>query len=356
MKKNLLLIILLFTANFLWGQDPPFSLDAGNISYSNPAYCGVYAGTATRIIHRNQWSKIPGAFNTSYISVNHSPNSIWKKHTISQASMGFSILRDQEGNNGYIFNQISARAAGRVQVLKGTYLIGGIAISAANRKLNFSNLIFSDQIDETRGVYYPTSFTSPSTDNILYPDVAAGLMLNLRFSKNIFKELLIGGAIDHMLEPALSYTNTNGFLHRKLNIFVSGYIENNSLMSNLCFMSSYQGPLKQYMIGGDLNLYSLANEGFTMGCYLRHGYNNIDAIILQPSFLHDRGRGCNFIWEYCFSYDWTVSRLNSSTNGTIEVGIIVHFAPSRFKHITFPCEPSLYYRPDLYYNPVHKSK
>ena len=68
MKKIInILILLIISANYL-AQEPVFSQFYFNPIYLNPAMSGMDNNYRLIINNKNQWSKIPGKFNTTSVS------------------------------------------------------------------------------------------------------------------------------------------------------------------------------------------------------------------------------------------------------------------------------------------------
>ena len=68
-KWFLLLKMLAFCGPLIWAQDPNYSQFYNNPIYYNPSMTGINSGISIRTNVRNQWSPVPGRFNTITASV-----------------------------------------------------------------------------------------------------------------------------------------------------------------------------------------------------------------------------------------------------------------------------------------------
>ena len=84
-RKLLNIIFLIFiTANY-YAQEPVFSQFYFNPLYMNPAMSGMDNNFRLFLNNKNQWSKIPGQFNTTSISFDS-----WQNFSNSSLSMLYS--------------------------------------------------------------------------------------------------------------------------------------------------------------------------------------------------------------------------------------------------------------------------
>lgn len=98
------------------------------------------------------------------------------------------------------------------------YLSGGMKFSAGNHRIDWSRLVFSDQIvDPTSTNLTQTSFSAPTYDNSWYMDVDAGLHFSggIQEGKNTKFGFDLGFAIIHIFEPVTSLVNLESYLPRK---------------------------------------------------------------------------------------------------------------------------------------------
>ena len=91
MKKIInILILLIISANYL-AQEPVFSQFYFNPIYLNPAMSGMDNNYRLIINNKNQWSKIPGKFNTTSVSFDS-----WQNQSNSSVSMLYSTSTEGE--------------------------------------------------------------------------------------------------------------------------------------------------------------------------------------------------------------------------------------------------------------------
>ncbi len=90
MKKIILIIIILFTANNINAQqDPQYTQYMYNMNVINPAYAGSSDATSIGILYRDQWRGIEGAPKTGTMNI-HFPAG-------KNVGLGFSAISDEIG-------------------------------------------------------------------------------------------------------------------------------------------------------------------------------------------------------------------------------------------------------------------
>ena len=174
-------------------QDPHFSQFYANPVYLNPAFVGTADGNRIVLNHRQQWCK-PIQYITTAISIDGKFNSI-------KSGWGLQVLNDNQANGILSQTKISALLAHRIQLSKNKYLGMGLNIGAYQKRFDWTNLIFEDQIDDRHGPINPTNERF-GRSKIINADVSVGV---LYFSKNLF-----GGVVaNHVNRPAEQFTITS---------------------------------------------------------------------------------------------------------------------------------------------------
>jgi hypothetical protein len=70
--KNIIVLSLIFFSflNYCKSQDAHFSqFFDSNRAFTNPGFTGIDGGISVNANYRNQWFKIPGVFETEYLSI-----------------------------------------------------------------------------------------------------------------------------------------------------------------------------------------------------------------------------------------------------------------------------------------------
>lgn len=339
-------------------QDPIFSLNSGNLSYINPSYCAVYDGLSSKASHRMQWPNVPGGFNYSIYSLDHSL--LQGKENYPSLAYGITILNDHEGKYGYNVLTYAGRIGSRVKILPAWLLSTGIQYSRSDLNLQWNDLVFSDQLNEMHGIIYSTSFAKPDNYAIRnISNISFGVISNLRLSKQsqLFTDILVGYALSTPIDHSRYFFDTRVHTNQKQVGFISLTNELPSLTQSITGIYSDHGPFHSAYFSYDVFLNSLK---IGIGCRL---YENFDAIVFKTGLfsnektiprqrkIHGRKKpNWKIIYEIDYSYDLTISKLKTSTLGSHEFSLCMHLAENfrRCKNLT--CDPNDYIDVRLYQN------
>ena len=197
--KILLISFFLFVTALLaslsaFAQDHMYSQFFNSPIYLNPALTGQFEGDLRLgLIYRNQFTSVPGGFN--YIS-----GSIDYNIPKFGGGIGLLFTRSTEGTAFLNVNNIAGTYSYSVGS-DGFVLSFGLQAGVSDRLIDWSKLIFGDQIDPTLG-YMPGSPTAaelPQLNNKFYFDSGAGVNL-------VIGDFNIGGAVQHINTPNESFT------------------------------------------------------------------------------------------------------------------------------------------------------
>ena len=210
--KFLLIIVILFsnTATVVFAQDPVFSLPYMSPVYLNPAATGS-GDHDLRVsgIIRRQWWTIPSRFTYSVFSIDKYLPSL-------QSGIGLMVTHSSEGyikktgiyaSYAYTFCPGVPSAASNGNQPKW-FLTGAMQFGGAQRRVNYNDLLFADQINAGGIITGSESAADvPVYNGRWYPDISSGLFFNLRFKYN--SRILIGISSKHINRPDESLTATN---------------------------------------------------------------------------------------------------------------------------------------------------
>jgi type IX secretion system PorP/SprF family membrane protein len=209
-RTGILLLLCIFLNQFKSkAQDHMYSQFFNSPLYLNPALNGQFEGDfRMNLIYRNQWASLPGTL--SYITASLDYN-------VPQfgGGLGLMVTRSSEGSAYLIKNSASglySYSVGSDDFVLSFGLQGGVT----NRTIDWSKLIFSDQIDQNIGIIpgQTSSAEMPAFNNKYYFDSGAGVSLTLN-------RLLIGGALQHINRPNESFTGSKVILPMRSVMHVS---------------------------------------------------------------------------------------------------------------------------------------
>lgn len=319
--KGTLFNLFFFFSIIAYGQDPVYTQYYNAPNQLNPAFTGNTYGAKFALNYRNQWPLIPFAYNTYSISYDQ----YFKRF---RSGLGAFVLSDNAGNGIYTTNKISLQYAYRIRVVGDTYLKIGIEGAGVQARLDWSKLIFFDQLDNQYGhispggTPYPTTETPPDKTSVFYVDVSTGFLL-------YGPKAYAGFSLKHINTPEQNVINANNNIFTGLPIrysFLAG-TEFNLRDYNISTFNSFFSPsilfvsqrdFMQLSVGGYLSLGVIYG-----GAWFRHTFGNPDALMLGFGIRKD-----NF--KIGYSFDYTVSSFGIDSGGAHELGIVfVLKAPNR---------------------------
>ena len=320
----IVILLYLFYPKFCNGQDPSFSQIDNTLSYYHASNINIEGGAGINLAHRRQWSKVPGGFTSSWINGTIKAE---KKNT----SFGFNFISDQEGAaliqtqkiDLVCRQQLKIRST-RFRSIK-SFTIGGYA-GVERKSIDWSKLVFSDQIDPVFGIYQPSSQIQPQEDNTLFYDCGISLTTSLSFKRNDLRiPINIHTSINHFISRGDE--SLQGIETQKPRLFVisaTSTIQKNDFFNTPLIKPSFQWELqtKAHRIKfGSLAGYisERAERAFYVGMYYSTFVNyryHINASALIPVVGFEKQIN-NSVFSFGYSYDMILSGLNVSQAGGI---------------------------------------
>lgn len=317
----------------LKAQDPRFSQYYKSPLRLNPALTGAFDGTwrvGTNV--RTQWGSVmEQAYNTYSLNGDAKMN-VGKTDFFG---IGFSAMTDQAGSGQYSISDFvlstsySKRLTGGGRRSYGrtltSYLVAGGQVGFGQRSVGWDKFKFSNQYNEETNTYNTTGSGEPmayARSSKIYPDVNIGLMWYGSFDK---RNKIFGGlGLYHINRPQISLldrTATNSAnlerLYLRTSLQLGGEVQLGkkspwSLLPGAVVMM--QGPSTEINTGASLKYQELKNDDFALkiGVWNRVVQNNTgigpDAIIFLIGLDYQS-------FDFGLSYDYTVSSLNTYSNG-----------------------------------------
>lgn len=306
-------------------QDPLFSQFYNNPVYHNPAYTGISPGMRARVVYREQWVNLPGNYQSYGAVVDFGEREI-------PGSGGFGLIatRDSEGDGFIENNCIGLSTSARVRLQDNILAQVGISGVYVQKSLDWSRLVFADQLNEKFGNVYPTAFVPGGTNQVSYPDLNVGGLVRWigdTYSGNDVAGT-IGFAMHHTTRPNESFIGATSPLPRKMVAHADVLWEQASggrfynkkmgikrLKINPAMIFEKQGEFTQYTAGVNMmrsNLY--------LGLWYRNenmAEYNADAMIFML--------GLNYIiaentrMKIMYTYDIQLSDIRTATGPSHEI-------------------------------------
>jgi type IX secretion system PorP/SprF family membrane protein len=317
LSKLQLLLLLTICAFQALAQDPQLSQYYNAPLYLNPAFAGTAENTRAVLNYRSQWTSLPSPYVTFAASFDHFIGPY-------NSGVGLLVKRDRQGDAGLNSTDVNLIYSYQVYLGEGLTFIPAIQAGFVNRDLNYSNLIFGDQVTNN-GIG-----NSPSVDNfakngssVSFLDVGAGGLLYsdhfwLGYSGNHFNKPNVAFSGDSRLPVKSSFHGGyKFFLQKPAKAGMYSRPVNEKSISPT-FMYKMQGLYDQFDLGLYLRydplMFGLWYRGLPIKKY-KEGINNHEALILMAG-IHYEGLA------FAYSYDLTISTLKPGSGGSHEVSLI----------------------------------
>jgi len=354
MKTILTIILGIITSLNLNAQDPSFSQFYANKIYLNPALAGTEQGLNVISSYRNQWIAA-GGFTTYSVSAD-------LQEPCLKSAFSVSAFYDTEGDAAletYGFSGIYAytipfnidnnSSSGRMG--KGNVHVG-FKGGYIQQRINWDNLVFSDQIDPIHGVVRPTA-AEIGLSNVGFADFSGGIawrqdwfLKHKRGIKNTKYPIrtIVGFSMHHILRPIQSFNNLSTTYPRKYTFHAgakipvavarrttSGWKKKFYIVPNIKI--DWQGEndealnlAKSRIVS--YGVYIQTPSPLYFGLMLQHqdlgfDFNNTDALIATLGY--DIGEKNEVAYTIGTSYDFNVGGLSTTGGGVLELSLRVRF-------------------------------
>ena len=201
----LMLVLKVFTSS---AQDHLYSQFFNSPLYLNPALTGQFkADLRMNLIYRNQWTQVPGTL--SYVS-----GSI--DYNVPRFGGGIGLLFTRSSEGTAYLDKTNLSGLYSYSIGSEDFVLSfGLQAGFTNRKIDYSKLIFGDQVDPSLGIIPGTSSAGDLPfNNKFYFD--SGIGTNL-----VIGEFNIGVAMQHINQPNESFTGQPAKLPMRLNANIS---------------------------------------------------------------------------------------------------------------------------------------
>ncbi len=348
-KISLFILINLLLTCGISAQDFDFSQWYNNPTYYNPAYVGLTTGLKARFTYRRQMVKIPASFRTYSFSVDIAERNL-------PGAGGIGLIVDNHSANQGMVNQTIVGLMPSVRVPIAEYMVMqlGVQVAWVQKRINWDNLIFPDQLDPRYGNIYPTSFVEPNANKISYPDFSAGMIFQFK-GNNVSG--VVGAALFHLTRPNESFYQGTAPLNRKWVAHIDliwdfeqnkGFYRRSSKFKiNPGFIYQNQSKLSTFAFGSNFYFTSI---------YLGFWYKNESFEYTTFSSLQIMGGiripfGDEFNMKLMYSYDFVIYPEYAFAGPTHEITLIMDFdnislfqpkviGSARYRHGNAPMECS----------------
>lgn len=301
----LFLIGFLFSVTTVSGQDAVFSQFYANPVYLNPALAGNVICPRVALNYRNQYPALAGNYVTYNVAADMYVKSVSGGMAVIATADMTGPLASFSGDIVYSYHlRITEKLRMNAALQAGYY----------QYRLNWEKLVFEDMIVPGTGEIISGSEMQPAKLNIGDVDFSTGMVLGYD------ERFYLGFAAHHITNPDLAFYQGNisrlatrftihaGALFNLKEALAGRENDNFSLSPNLVYMQ--QGDFHQLNSGMYLNFYP-----FVTGLWLRHNFENPDALIVLLGFQQPE-------FKVGYSYDFTLSKMGMPAGGAHEISFV----------------------------------
>lgn len=293
-------------------QDPEFSQYYAAPLSLNPAFTGTASDHRFILNHRIQWPSITNGFVTSALSYDYNMESL-------NSGVGLLIMTDKAGTANLKSTAVNFQYAYKVSLQDKWVLSSGLNFGLGNRNIDFSKLVFGDQLE------FDSDSGIPSDDPVFsnlqsstYFDFGGGLLAYNR-------KFWFGFSAMHLNKPNRSLINEEAQIPMKTSLhggvripLYHGMFKRDRIAAIMpSFVYKQQGRFDQLDIGTYFLYEPVVFGVWYRGIPIRqNAADNVsqDAVVVILGFQLER-------FELTYSYDLTVSELGPSSGGTHEVAL-----------------------------------
>lgn len=312
--RKLLFISLCCISITASGQDLVFSQYYNSPIHINPAFAGLNNYPQFTSNYRLQWPGISNVYKTFAFSYDQYFNKF-------NSGLGFTALTDDQGEGTLKTTEFSGIYAYKLRFRQDWQLKFGLEVGYSQSRLDFSKLIFFDQIDPGVGPFDSAGVPFPSGE--IPPDNLSNAYMDVNFGMLLYNPLFyVGITFDHINGPYNGFLASNSNQNVAIPIVVAInagtqiVLESDNKGKPSTFISpnvlfAQQSGFSQLNIGAYMQIKQLFG-----GAWIRHTLGNLDA------FIFTTGVDLDYI-KIGYSFDLTGSSLSPNTGGSHEIGIIL---------------------------------
>lgn len=313
MKKTLSLALVMITVLSLRAQDPEFTQFYANPLYLNPALAGSAQGPRMALNYRNQWSALPASFITYALS--------YDQHFDALAGgIGVQVLYDVAGEGSLSTSMGSLMYSYHLNVTPKFSVKAALQTSIQQKRIDFSQLIFGDQLHPRMGIIRESDETFAGEGVYLmdpFLDFSAGIVgfTNLFYA---------GYAAHHLNRPRQTFLNDPD---SRLPVKHTTHVGMQIPLEDSRFPTRFISPnllvqMQSNFMQINLGTY-YSRDNFVIGAWWRQTSYNTDAFMLLIGLKRDP-------FKIGYSYDITFSDIRTGGHGSHEISINLEFAtPNR---------------------------
>ncbi|KAF0203418.1 MAG: hypothetical protein FD170_1137 [Bacteroidetes bacterium] len=335
MKKTGLYFLIAISLLIIKGanaQDPLFSQFYNNPVYYNPGAVGLNPGMRARFTVREQWAQLPADLRSYSFSMD-----IAERNIPGSGGLGLVVLQDNAGTGVLSTSSVGLSTSVRVPLQANMVTQVGVMTSFVQKRLNWDNLVFTDQLDPIYGNIYESSFQAPDNGGVFYPDFAVGGIFRFTESSPTFSSIqgTFGLAMHHLFRPNESFIGLTSPLERKLAITGDLILEIDGGGDKLYFQRSESGkntfkfnPGFIYESQGDFKTYAMGVNILKSAIYTGVWFRNRTTEFVKTNDLIfmlglNAQLSSSTRMKINYTYDFVLTEIRTATGCSHEISVII---------------------------------
>jgi len=320
-KKLVLINLILCVVLVLKAQDPHFSQTYTNLLYLSPSFTGATNEYRVTANYRNQWPHISSLMATTAASFDYNMSKF-------NSGIGLLVTHDVIGTSRYSNSMVGVSYSYNIKINRKLYFRPGLMVKYGQTNIDLSKLYYSSNLEFGPGFDVPVITDGDKVHS--FDGAVSSLLLHQQF--------WLGVTLDHIFTPNLSFSSKvdklplkttvfGGYKFQKAQRLISATKQQFSIAGNY----RHQGVSDQF----DLGLYT-SYDLFIAGVWYRNlpfikEYKRQDAIVFVVGVQYEG-------IQVGYSYDFSISKLITSTGGAHELSLVYVFDVNpRKKYRTIPC-------------------
>lgn len=287
-----------------YAQDVHLSQFYNLPTYFNPALTGATPHYRATVFYRNQWAALPDyQFGAASFDYN------W---TDAKSGIGGYFTYEKNTATGFQNMTFNGLYAFGLQLADGLQLRMGLQGSLASRSIDFSTLVFQDQLQTGGG----TAEKLPRSTTTFFDVSAGGVLYSEKF--------WIGASLHHLTKPSISLLGGTDKLAIRMSVQAGGKFNLSPQQGDITLLPALlylnQNTFQQVMIGSNVMakplIFGVWYRGFPI--------QTTPLGSLQQDALSFFGGLTIKDWVVGYAYDLSISKLKGS-GGSHEISLT--FAP-----------------------------
>jgi type IX secretion system PorP/SprF family membrane protein len=325
--RHLTLTFILLAAGWTGAaaQDPAFSQPYLSPVYLNPAATGAGENDLrVSLVHRRQYLTIPSQFNYTVMSVDKFFPAIKGGLGVLATDFSEGYLRRTGVYGSYSYTICSGEPnIARNDEVQTWFVTGGLQFGMVQRRIDYSKLLFSDQIDQNGIIPGSVSSADPPVFNKKwYPDFSGGLYLSHEIAGR--GNLLLGASAHHINQPDESLISSSDTFRSPVPVLwglnTAYQYDGENWIWGAAILAYKQGKSQAFQFGVDVKP---AAYDFSVGVWGHFGntLSNFNAVCLNITYSFRRSSPHKQKFVIGLDQDFPVGGSGLSyTTGSTEVG------------------------------------